>query len=232
MVSNHDHDISVRTDLSRLCEGLGEPLEKWLEVVRLREGESVGFERNRQRGFYSIAFGHIALEVAHGPTVAVSRICGPTDLVGYGNWRSSHSDKIYKLRALNDVCMHYMTRISGEAMFVRVPRFSEMVTGYLCDLLAEKVERISSLECLSVKGRVAALMVSLSSKFGVDTGAGRLIDFKCDRGTLARLAGTSTESFSRTLTELEEEGLIARSGRKILLPKVAALKAIVFSGTY
>ncbi|MNT50162.1 fumarate/nitrate reduction transcriptional regulator [compost metagenome] len=104
------------------------------------------------------------------------------------------------------------------------PRLQEIMIKVLCNILALKDERIAALENHSVRNRVASVLLSLSEKFGKMTHQGQLIDVKIDRDTMAKLAGTVTESLSRQLSELEAEDIIHREGRFIYIKNKAKLE--------
>lgn len=65
----------------------------------------------------------------------------------------------------------------------------------------------------SVRERVAAVLLRLGEKFGIDTERGRLIDIPLSRTDLAGLAGSTPESVSRVMSDFRQAGLI-ESGRK------------------
>ena len=104
------------------------------------------------------------------------------------------------------------------------PSLQETMIKILCNILALKDERIAALENYSVRNRVASVLLSFSEKFGKVTPEGLRIDVKIDRETMARLAGTVTESLSRQLSELESENIIHREGRFIYINDLTKLE--------
>lgn len=163
--------------------------------------------------FYVISKGHAKLSYEkhdHHPV----RICGPGDVLGYGEW---HSKYAHKAECLDPISGWSFLKNPFQQLLHRTPNLQDCMIQVLCQILAIKDDRISALENHSVSNRVAAVLLSLSEKFGQETHEGLYIDVKVDRDTMAKLAGTVTESLSRQLSEFEEESIISRKGRSIFV---------------
>jgi CRP/FNR family transcriptional regulator len=155
----------------------------------------------------------------------VLRICGPGDLIGYDE--DTPESVAYVPEAIDPVRVCQFEKKEFRALQQRSPRIGDGIIRTLCRMIRFKNERIQSLEVGSVKSRVALLLLSLNSKFGMPTrDGGSEINLEIDRKTIATLAGTVTETLSRTLSELEDEGLIRRENRKIILLSVSKLKKL------
>lgn len=81
------------------------------------------------------------------------------------------------------------------------------------DRLNDSQRRVQHLSTLPVKKRVAAVLLKLVDKFGEQDETGLLIQLPLSRKDLADMTGTSTETASRIMSRLQEEGLIT-SGRQ------------------
>jgi CRP-like cAMP-binding protein len=79
--------------------------------------------------------------------------------------------------------------------------------------LKSSQKKIRHLTTLSVKNRIAHILVMLSEKFGEQTAHGLLLQLPLSRKDLADMAGTSTETASRIMSRFQEDGLIT-SGRQ------------------
>jgi CRP-like cAMP-binding protein len=163
--------------------------------------------------FYIITKGHAKLSYEKHERHPV-RICGPGDVLGYGEW---YSKSTHKAECLDPISGWKFLREPFQQLLHVTPNLQECMIQVLCQILTIKDERISALENHSVSNRVASVLLSLSEKFGKETHEGLYIDVKVDRDTIAKLAGTVTESLSRQLSELEEEDIIYRNGRAILI---------------
>lgn len=176
------------------------------QVLMLRE--------NSKPGFYCLQSGHVKIYFKSGVKNNTVRICGPGDLIGYGDW---HTGDSHGVRALSQGLACYLDGSNFEKEMRRNHDISEGLIKGLCKIINLKDERISGLENHSVRNRICVLLYNLAKKFGVQTSEGILIEVNIDRKTLSELSGTVIESFARIITQLEKEKIIRRSGRKITI---------------
>lgn len=76
---------------------------------------------------------------------------------------------------------------------------------------------IGNLALLDVYGRVARVLMELSKRDGQHTDAGVLIRERPTHQDLASMVGTSRETVSRVLSELQRQGYLSMQGKTILL---------------
>lgn len=105
-----------------------------------------------------------------------------------------------RLRDFRDV----MNRYASVAM---------SVLDITTDRLQESRQRIRHLSTLPVKKRLAYILVTLANKFGEKDRQGLLIQLPLSRKDLADMAGTSTETTSRIMSQFQDDDLIT-SGRQ------------------
>jgi CRP-like cAMP-binding protein len=74
-------------------------------------------------------------------------------------------------------------------------------------------ERVRQLSALPVEGRIANLLLLLAGKFGERREVGLLIQVPLTRDDLAAMAGTTTETASRVMSQFQRDGLI-KTGRQ------------------
>lgn len=106
---------------------------------------------------------------------------------------------------------------------VRLDDFREVMNQYpavamsVLDITTERLnesrQRIQHLSTLSVPKRIAHILVTLANKFGEEDSRGLLIQLPLSRKDLADMAGTSTETASRIMSQFQEDGFIT-SGRQ------------------
>jgi CRP-like cAMP-binding protein len=76
---------------------------------------------------------------------------------------------------------------------------------------------IGNLSLLDVFGRVARTIVDLAEQEGVSTDEGIFVAKRPTQQELASMVGTTRETVSRVLSELNRRGLVTMSGRSITL---------------
>ncbi len=90
-------------------------------------------------------------------------------------------------------------------------------------VFGDKLVEISS---RSAKERVARSLVELAQAFGEETSAGWDIGVELSRAELAEMAGVSTETAIRVLSDLKEKGGVALPGRRIVIVNRDELRAL------
>ena len=90
---------------------------------------------------------------------------------------------------------------------------------------AEWVQYYATFLGLSYRERVEIVMAELGRKFGVPDKDGVLITFEPTHSDLAEMIGSSRPVIGRVMTELMEDGVIARRDRKYLLLHGGAIEA-------
>lgn len=76
-------------------------------------------------------------------------------------------------------------------------------------------DQIHDLTFLDVRGRIAKNLVRLADEYGVDVPGGTRIDIKLTHQQIANMSGTVRETVTKTLQELQEEGIIDVDKKKI-----------------
>jgi CRP/FNR family cyclic AMP-dependent transcriptional regulator len=90
------------------------------------------------------------------------------------------------------------------------------VAGQLATRLRDTSRRLRDLTFLDVAGRLARTLLDLTQQPDAKTSSrGTLV--KVSRQELARIVGCSREMAGRVLKKLEEDGLVATSGRSIMV---------------
>lgn len=93
------------------------------------------------------------------------------------------------------------------------PPVAVSVLDITTERLTESRQRIQHLSTLPVKKRIAHILVTLVNKFGEEDKRGLLIQLPLSRKDLADMAGTSSETASRIMSQFQQDDLIT-SGRQ------------------
>jgi CRP/FNR family cyclic AMP-dependent transcriptional regulator len=114
-----------------------------------------------------------------------------------------------------------------ELIMLRRPDFLRLITekpsiviGLLTELAARlrKVDyKIVSLALLDVTNRVSKTLLQLASEGGEQQDQGVLLKNRPTHQQLAQMSGTTRETVTRVLRQLEEQGYIECSGRNIVI---------------
>lgn len=212
--------------MSQFLINVGLKVDNYIEKFQVADGENIEFSRGGDLGFYAIASGNLAIILRKGDAGRIIRICGEGDLAGFGVWILPEFKGAYFMTSLGGSEVHFVRHSKYLELRKKVPEINDLVNEILCKIIMMKDERIYGLENHTVVKRVALLLLNLCKRFGTDIKEGRLIDIYFSRETLAGLSGTTTESFARAITDLEERKLIVRIKRKIVVKSESKLEKV------
>jgi len=124
----------------------------------------------------------------------------------------------FRCEAFSD-CFVGVTRPStfvGLTMGVPLERFSrtlEMTVARWWIML----QRYTNFIGLSVRERLAGALLELGLKFGANDARGVMITLKLTHADLAELVGASRQRTTEQLIEFEDDGMIVRDGRRLII---------------
>jgi len=107
------------------------------------------------------------------------------------------------------------------------------LTGYLEHLSVHTLSLLDKLEFLSLKTirqKLASYILKELDKQQRISEHGAAMQLEVSRGTLSEMLGSSREAVSRVLAELEREGAIQRSRRRIEVKNPLLLERVLFGG--
>ncbi|TYP94825.1 cAMP-binding domain of CRP or a regulatory subunit of cAMP-dependent protein kinases [Fodinibius salinus] len=112
-----------------------------------------------------------------------------------------------------DACILAIRLPDFREIMNRCPSVAMSVLDITTDRLNESRQRIQHLSTLPVTKRIAHILVTLGNKFGEENRYGLLIQLPLSRKDLADMAGTSTATTSRVMSQFQDDDLIT-SGRQ------------------
>jgi CRP/FNR family transcriptional regulator, cyclic AMP receptor protein len=109
---------------------------------------------------------------------------------------------------------------------MRNEKVMQQIIQVLCSRLRQVWARIQSLSYSTADARIRGTLFQLSRKHGISDEFGIVIDLKITHQELAGMVGTSRETVSRTLSQLQRDGIIRTVGRRITILDPKALLPI------
>ena len=104
--------------------------------------------------------------------------------------------------------------------------FEHSVYSMMSRELVREQTMISMLGALNAEARVARFLVSLSDRYAETGGSGELFDLQMTRHEIGSYLGLTLETVSRTLSALNETGMITVNQRSIGINDEVALKTL------
>jgi CRP/FNR family transcriptional regulator, cyclic AMP receptor protein len=119
--------------------------------------------------------------------------------------------------ALDDSEVRLLRRADFIKLLEKHPRIALRLLEELTRRLRKADERIESLALLDVTGRLAGILLQLAEEKGQEDGEGILIQSRPTHQELANMAGTTRETVTRVLKQLEFKSYITMSGKDITI---------------
>lgn len=191
----------------------------------LAEGETLYHQGSDCRSVYCVSRGLFAIR-SLGPdgTSSLLRLAYPGEIIGYSAFLKGgeHSTEASALMP-SRVCT------VGERDARNVIRASPAVLARIARRCADGLdqcrERMRTKETLSSKERLSELLDHLMETFGEPAQDCRRLRLPMARQDLADLIGVAPETLSRLLSQLERDGVLRASGRRIEMPAAPAPKS-------
>lgn len=99
----------------------------------------------------------------------------------------------------------------------RYPQMASKMLATLATRLRRTNRQVESLALLNVYGRIAGTLLQLADDLGVKDDQGIVIPERPIHQEIANMSGTTRETVSRVLNDLERRGYLVREGRKIVI---------------
>ncbi|MGJ7033116.1 Crp/Fnr family transcriptional regulator [Niabella hirudinis] len=186
---------------------------KELRVVK--KGQPVFLEEEMVRGVFFIDAGKVKIHQRWGSEKElIIRFAKEGDMLGY---RGLGKEKVYPVSAtaLEDTTLMYLNIRFFEATLEVNPRLTYALMDFYANELEATERRVRNMAHMEVRGRIAEAILMLKKAFGVNELG--FIDIKLTRQDMASYVGTTYETISRMMGELETAKLISTSGKNIAL---------------
>jgi CRP/FNR family transcriptional regulator len=128
------------------------------------------------------------------------------------------------IEALEDCRLLSIRKEDFEKLLLQYPKISLEIAKVLSKRLRDADRSIEELAFYDVRTRVINILVSMGERYGRNTPNGIEIHTKFTHQELADLVGSSRETITRVLGELQENGLINVEKNKILIIDPERLK--------
>ncbi|HET6345081.1 MAG TPA: Crp/Fnr family transcriptional regulator [Myxococcota bacterium] len=121
----------------------------------------------------------------------------------------------------------HLWRLDREAFVQHLtahPTTALKVLEVMCNRLRRADDVIGNLALLDVYSRVARVLIDLGQREGESTEEGIMIRERPTQQELASMIGTSRETVSRALSELQRQGYLSMQGKAVLLSHAFAAR--------
>lgn len=188
-------------------------INKKFDVNHFNSGDSIYFQAEKATRLRVLVHGIIKLlrHSSEGKDILL-------DMLKPGEFFGTLSDlgeNVYQETAMaqTDVCVMSFGATDFRMILKNYPPVAIAVLDITTNKLRSSHDKLHQLATLSVPQRIVHILGMLSEKFGEESEYGKLLQLPLSRRDIADMAGTSTETASRIMSDLQDKELIV-SGRQ------------------
>lgn len=178
------------------------------------KGEVIFNEGSFPRGLFCVQSGKIKLsQIGADGKEQIVHLAHDGDVMGY---RAILGEDTYSCSALalEDSKVCFIPKIQFNNLVEHNSKLTLQIVHLLTDELKEAERKITNTAQQPVKNRIAQSLISLIKNYGFEQDQ-MTINVSIKREELANLAGTTRETATRLLYDLQEEKMVELAGKKI-----------------
>ncbi len=203
-----------------------EELRSLMRPLELGAGETVFHEGMPSFGLYIICQGKVKLaKRSRGGHSRILKLLGPGEILGEKTLFDGETYTCYA-KTLEPSRLMFIPREDFLAFVRKYPDVAIRLVEKLSRELKAFGDKLVEITSRSAKERVARVLVELAKAYGRETGEGLDIGLELQRAELAEMAGISTETAIRILSDLAERGIVSLPGHRIVIKKPEALRSM------
>lgn len=187
------------------------------DTLSFKNNETIFSEGDASDKFYILAEGNVKIlkHTMMGKDI-ILEIMSPGDIFGgvavLDNKPFPASANAMKSTSVIKISRQNLLKIMEE-----YPMLMPEIVGYFSDKLRDAHEMLKNIATERVERRIAALLLKLSEKVGIDDEGYRKINFPLTRQEISEMVGTTVETCIRTMSKFQKSGMIKSSEGKISL---------------
>lgn len=131
----------------------------------------------------------------------------------------------FNAEALENTAVCTLTKEDFDKILADNPNIALKILEVVHDRVVNLESLVQRLSTKDVESRVSDVLLSLVKNFGNETNEGTLLELPLSREEIGNYSGLTRETVSRTLTSMQEEGIIELIGnKKIIIKDIEYLK--------
>ncbi|MEK6700500.1 MAG: Crp/Fnr family transcriptional regulator [Nitrospirota bacterium] len=217
------HKISLFKNLSD--EELKE-LGAYLAAASYKKKETIFSEGEPPDWFYIVSSGKVKItKISHEGKEIILEVISPSDIFG-GVAVLKNFPYPANAVAMEDTEVIKISRKNLMRLVDRFPNLMYCIALQLGDRMKSSYDSLKNIALERVEARIAALLLKLAGKVGVETKDGLLIDMRLTKQDVADMVGTTVETSIRTFSKFKKEGLVVDADGKIIIKDRKGLAAL------
>jgi len=201
-------------------------LASLMRPLELDAGELVFYEGLPAYGLYILCEGKIKVaKRLKGGRSQILKLLAPGEVLGEKTLFDQETYTCYA-KALEPSRLMFIPREDFLAFMRKYPDVAFRLIEKLSRELKAFGDKLVEISAYSAKERMARVLLELAQAFGRETPEGLDIGVELPRGEIAEMAGVTTETAVRILSEFKDQGILALPGRRIVILKPEELRSM------
>jgi CRP/FNR family transcriptional regulator len=203
--------------LSWLSQDQLQGLAQSLTLEKVKRRNTIFFEGESSNRIYVLLSGVAKLSFQNREERVLVGLVGPGEIFGVSSLLP-HATRPFRCDAFSD-CSVGIARpetFVGLVLGVPLERFSRTLEVTVARWWI-MLQRYTNFVGLSVRERLAGALLELAMKFGAEDSRGILLTLKVTHADLAELVGASRQRTTEQLNDFENEHVILRDGRRLII---------------
>lgn len=198
-------------------------LEPYLVAGEYKKKDDIFSEGDQPEWFYIVAKGKVKItKISHDGKEIILEIISPTDIFG-GVAVIKGFPYPANAVAMEDTQVLRISRSNLMRLVDRFPNLMYCIALQLGDRMKSSYDSLKNIALERVEARIAALLVKLAAKIGVETKDGTMIDMRLTKQDVADMVGTTVETSIRTFSKFKKDGLVTDSDGKLVIRDINKL---------
>lgn len=218
--------IKENTLFTHLTESQLDAFKDVVGFMERKKREIILMEGDECSGLYIVKTGRIKLvRSSSAGKEQIIKILNPGDLLGFEVF---YDGKRYANTAvaMEDSELCYIATHAFFSILEREPDIAKKLIIAMGRELNHAYERIGNLGLLNAREKLAQLLYTLASEFGVKKDSGVKLNLTLSRLEIAELLGITQETSIRLLKSFKEEGILEIKRKEIIIKSLEKLKSM------
>jgi CRP/FNR family transcriptional regulator len=201
-------------------------LQAYLVTTAYKKKEYIFSEGDSPEWFYIVSAGKVKVtKLSHEGKEIILEVISPHDIFG-GVAVLRNFPYPANAVAMEDAEVIKMSRKNLMRLVDRFPNLMYFIALQLGDRMKSSHDSLKNIALERVEARIAALLLKLSNKVGVETKDGLLIDMRLTKQDVADMVGTTVETSIRTFSKFKKEGLVTDTDGKFMIKDKEGLASL------
>jgi len=201
-------------------------LEPYCSTSTFRKKETIFSEGEPPEWFYLVLSGKVKItKLSHEGKEVILEVISPTDIFG-GVAVIKGFPYPANAIAMEDAEVLKISRKNLLRLVDRFPNLMYCMAMQMGERMKSSYDSLKNIALERVEARIAALLLKLAGKVGVESKQGTVIDMRLTKQDVADMVGTTVETSIRTFSKFKKQDLVTEADGKMVIKDKDGLAAL------